>query len=192
MTKRQFVVLAFRLYALYLVFNLLTSIGSYMSVIRFDRAVGGANLVEWIGLVGLSILGFLFVIWLFWAKSEWLMERILAVPVLQETPEIEIEDPSEVLAERDPYSARLTPEVITQVAFSVIGLFAALQSLPRLLRDLQRAIEPFGHSTTDLNIAYLLPEGLTLSIGVWLFLRPWQWQQWVWKLRMAHDEDAIA
>ncbi|HEX5316057.1 MAG TPA: hypothetical protein VFX22_05345 [Candidatus Kapabacteria bacterium] len=79
MTKRQFVVLAFRLFALYFAFSLITNLGYFFQMLQLQSEfVGGALTAAF----GVAIL--LFALSLLWRKSEWLMQRVFAIPLLSD------------------------------------------------------------------------------------------------------------
>jgi hypothetical protein len=198
MTKRQFVVIAFRVIAVYLFLNFITNLSSFLRTIRTSLLVDDTSSVFIIGVVGLSIVAALFVFWLLWHKSQWMMERILAVPVLQDEPLTEVEtklNNAEQPIAYDPYDSPLTTNSITQIAFSAIGLSTSLTLLPHLLhsfRSITLGFDTESYFDRPSWIGDLLPELIPLAIGIWLFLRPWQWQQWLSKLKPTELETAPA
>src|ERR1051325_11057496 len=108
MSKRQFFVIAFRVIAIYLFLSLIGNLSSYLVTVRRTAYLDSTTTIFAIGVVGLSIVGFLFVVWLLWKKSEWLMERILAVPILQDTQGDGSHTEDEEGAFYDPYDSPLT------------------------------------------------------------------------------------
>ncbi len=193
MTKRQFVVLVFRLFALYLAFNLITSLGTiYQAVSKMPGALSFSA-----GAFTICIM--LFAIALLWRKSEWLMFKVFAIPSLyddvrlvKDEPFIEgqVEGVSEKLPDvieiQDYYETPISKESIEIVAFSAIGLWMALSSLPWFFRELW-LINPFFPVWT--NIGFFVPYTLQFVAGIWLFLRPWQFQGWIEKFKPQHDND---
>src|SRR5271169_5650375 len=95
MTKRQFVVLAFRLFALYLVFNLLTSLGYFFGSFRLIGFGGG---VSDILAPTFALCIILFLISLLWRKSEWVMQKVFAIPILSD----EIPNPPQEVTNQSP------------------------------------------------------------------------------------------
>src|SRR6187455_3153506 len=84
MTKRQFFVIAFRVLAIYLLLNFIGNFSSILATYRRSTLLPGSSTFFSVGMIGLTLVGALFITWLLWKKSEWLMERILAVPILQD------------------------------------------------------------------------------------------------------------
>ncbi|HET6400768.1 MAG TPA: hypothetical protein VFH95_05145 [Candidatus Kapabacteria bacterium] len=192
MTKRQFVVLAFRLFALYLVFNVITNLGYFLSMLQFEHDFAGAALTA---AFGIAIL--LFALSLLWRKSEWLMEKVFAIPALSNDPEPESEDTGSVhdstnsgakslmdRAEVDYYETPLSAESLQTVAFSLTGLWAIFNNLPHLVRELDVT---FGGAIPPASNWYAmslwLPDTIVVALGLWLFLRPWQFQGWIEKFK---------
>ncbi len=79
MTKRQFTVLVFRLFAVFLSLQLLSTIG------EFIRTFGSLIGMSWFFISGLLLNVVLpgWVIWLLWSRAEWLMQRIFSSPSLE-------------------------------------------------------------------------------------------------------------
>jgi len=87
MTKTQFVVLVFRLFALYLVFSLISSVGTfYQIIVRSQGATG------WLA-TAIGICIFLAAISLLWIKSEWLMQKVFAIPSLSDDIKLVPDEP---------------------------------------------------------------------------------------------------
>jgi hypothetical protein len=201
MTKRQFVVLAFRLFALYLLFNLITSIGSFFNSMTGARS-GGSSSGIWVG--GFAICIILWLISLLWRKSEWLMQKVFAIPVLSDITPQEVDvvvqkrsdeasmveaqnNSNEVPEETDYFEAPITMEAIQLVAFSVIGLWVAFNAFPNLIREVTLFFT--GSSfLAKLSVEWLIPYLIQIVLGVWLFLRPWQFQGWIEKFKPKEDE----
>jgi hypothetical protein len=200
MTKRQFVILAFRLFALYLVFNLLSNLSSILNPAFIPRG-GITNFL----IAGFAIFIALTFISLLWRKSEWLMQKVFAIPVLsdvvpQEDHEVTQREPREVAegfteghieeasGMMDYYETPISEEGIQLVAFSVVGLWAIFNILPSLVREIDMvAMDMFR--TKEEVFKFLLPQLLQFALGVWLFLRPWQFQGWIKKFKPQHDRD---
>gem|GEM_PF-7089021 len=196
MTKRQFVVLVFRLFALYLVFSLISSVGTfYQIIVRSQGATG------WLA-TAIGICIFLAAISLLWIKSEWLMQKVFAIPSLSDDIKLvpdepftqgQIEGVSEKLPEvieiQDYYEAPLTKESIEIVVFSAIGLYISLNALLGFLREIV-FFNPLLFDTR-INWEFLFPYSVQLVLGVWLFLRPWQFQGWIEKFKPKPDEAKI-
>jgi len=194
MTKRQFVVLAFRLFALYLVFNLITNLGYFLSMLQFERGFAGAALTA---AFGIAIL--LFALSFLWRKSEWLMQKVFAIPALSDEillakdvpyPDEPKDSASKSIPEaiemQDYYETPLSKESVELVAFSVLGLWAVFSSLPRLLNEIVRYFDSslsFSRLSGLYSISSILGEAIPVVLGVWLFLRPWQFQGWIEKFK---------
>ncbi len=147
MTKRQFVVLAFRLFALYLVFNLLSGLATIFKI----ASSPGAGITLYL-VVGFAIFIALALITLLWRKSEWLMQKIFAIPalsdVMPENGQDVAQEPhnestkglaqsldAETPAMMDYYETPISMESIQIVAFSVVGIWVAMDSLPTIVRE---------------------------------------------------------
>jgi uncharacterized membrane protein len=194
MTKRQFVVLAFRLFALYLVFNVITNLGYFLSMLQFEHGFAGAALTA---AFGIAIL--LFALSLLWRKSEWLMQKIFAIPSLsddvllvEDKPfrEGQVEGVSEhipgVIEMQDYYETPVTKESIELIAFSVVGLWAAFSYLPRLLSVLVGYFDSssaLSRLSGLYSISTIFGDAIPVALGLWLFLRPWQFQGWIEKFK---------
>ncbi|MFI5201125.1 MAG: hypothetical protein ACHQNE_01900 [Candidatus Kapaibacterium sp.] len=161
MTKRQFVVLVFRLFALYLLLNLISNLAY---ILRSSEMPGGGIANFLIG--GFAIFIALAFISLLWKKSEWLMLKVFAIPALSEEPLAEgmenfqtmpteaterVEAPyqeenSELM---DYYETPLSIESIELVAFSVVGLWVAINALPSLTRSIEMMMRGGIFSTQE-------------------------------------------
>jgi hypothetical protein len=198
MTKRQFVVLAFRLFALYLLFNLLSGLATIFKI----ASSPGAGVTLYL-VAGFAIFIALAFITLLWRKSEWLMQKVFAIPILsdamleggvagthvqsQEVTVVQthIQEAPEMM---DYYETPISMESIQVVAFSVLGLWVAMDSLPTVVRESYMfLLNPFP--TGRDSMMWVVPYLLQLALGVWLFLRPWQFQGWIEKFKPQHDKD---
>jgi hypothetical protein len=192
MTKRQFVVLAFRLFALYLVFNLVSNLGYIFSI----KSGLGAGVLNYYLIPGVAIFASLAFISLLWLKSEWLMQKIFAILVLSDDAKI-VDDESnsegqverasenipEIIGIQDYYETPLTKESVEIVAISVVGLWATFNQLPHLFKVLDLVISPISFFLNWFTIRMLLPDLIQVALGIWLFLRPWQFQGWIEKFK---------
>lgn len=184
MTKRQFVVLAFRLFAIYLLFNLIANIGYILSWTQ-TRSLYGANQTLAILSAVITFLIAFTIIYLIWRKSEWIMSRIFSTPVLSaDASEEKIDDGrarndlhSNLLSNY--YEAPVSIQNITELAFSFIGILEVFNSLPRLIGGIQDSLFrlPFHDTAFDLHV--IVPPTIEVCLGLWLFLRPWQFQEWI-------------
>ncbi len=183
MTKRQFTVLAFRLFALYFSFNFIERLGSFISASRMEGSTG----------LILSLFVFaavLFFVSLLWRKSEWLMKKIFAVPSLQDkAPEISegevtVETKVEII---EYYETPLSAESIELVAFGLFGLHEVLNALPEITRELQGYFAEGAYHTFTLD--QILPMLFQFGVGLWLLLRPWQLQDWIAKFRNSGEDE---
>lgn len=184
MTKRQLVVLVFRLFALYFSFNFIESLASYISASK----IGGEGL-----FVTLFVLAaVLFFVSLLWRKSEWLMQKIFAVPSLQDQPTApqsdSAMDSSSEIEIIDYYETPVSAEALQILAFSLFGLHEVLNAIPQVLREGQLFFEEGGYYRFDPNS--ILPILFQFVGGFWLLLRPWQLQEWIAKFRPAEESDA--
>ncbi len=139
---------------------------------------------------------------LLWIKSEWLMQKVFAIPSLSDDIKLVPEEPfnqdqveglseklPDVIEIQDYYETPLTKESLEIVVYSGIGLWVALNSLPYLIRIIVNVIPVFGFMVWN-NIEYLIPGLLQFVVGIWLFLRPWQFQGWIEKFKSKPDEKA--
>ncbi len=151
MTKRQFVVLAFRLFALYLFVNLVPHIDLMAS--------GSGRRVTITEMI--TICNYLYFMYLLWMKGEWLMEKVFAIPVLsdvdkeetQEVDSLQLQMTSEIVPRSpdnevsevmDYYEAPISMESIEILLLCVVGLWAAFTAIPNLVREINYAFEnPF-------------------------------------------------
>lgn len=191
MTKRQFVVLAFRLFALFLAFNVVTNIGYILSMARDPFT----SVISRIAAVGFALSVSLLLIWLLWKRSEWLMEKVFAIPALSDSESEAAEhDRSDAgvgpgqnfegeTRERDYYETPLSKESIELVAFSVVGLWAVFNRLPYLFRVIGSVVGSGYFYLNWITVGALLPDLVQVSLGLWLFLRPWQFQEWIEQLK---------
>jgi len=185
MTKRQFVVLVFRLFALYLLSN---AIQNLAFVLRTVMTLNGG--VTGVLLALFSLFVVLFVISLIWRKSEWLMEKIFAVPALSDkVMEVKVvEGDQDELADsplgietfevQDYYETPISFESAQILAFSILGLWLAVTELPSFLATLDLRIQV---SSLTGNYWSLITHFIPIAIGIWLFLHPWQIQEWIRK-----------
>jgi hypothetical protein len=208
MTKRQFVVLAFRLFALYLLFNLISELGYLINGFSITLTSGGSLGTMYLA-TAVSICISLAVISFFWRKSEWLMEKIFAIPALSDktmevAPELELTDDAEDITERpansfeimDYYETPISIESLELIAFSIMGIWAVFTYTPRLLDDIALAVESEGKNAMVFNtfrdfwrnITAMLGNVIEVALGIWLFLRPWQFQGWIEKFKPKGDE----
>jgi hypothetical protein len=196
MTKRQFVVLAFRLFALYLIINLVPHIDTMAS--------GSGRRVTITEVV--TICNYLYFIYLLWMKGEWLMEKVFAIPVLsdvsteetqeadpmqpQMTAEIVPRNPDDEAPEiMDYYEAPISMESIEILLLCLVGLWTAFAAIPNVVREINDAIEnPMFSYGLWISIRWhILPDFIQLALGIWLFLRPWQFQGWIEKFKPKGD-----
>jgi hypothetical protein len=193
MTKRQFVVLVFRLFALFLLFHAITNFANLLRM----TTLPGEETTGWL-LAGFALFFWLLVISVLWRKSEWLMEKVFAIPSLsdntllvkpaiEDAPRSSSETP-EVFEVQDYYETPVSLEGIQLIAFSVVGLWAVFDHIPSLLKDLNFLLSPLGDSKSALR--WLYPEILVVGLGVWLFLRPWQFQDFIRKFWPKEAESA--
>jgi hypothetical protein len=199
MTKRQFVVLVFRLFALYLILNLLTTLPYIFNLPHLP----GEGLAHFL-LAGFTIFIAFALISLLWRNSEWLMQKVFAIPALaddiklveeESVTEGQVEGLSERLPDvieiQDYYETPLTKESVEVIAFSVVGLWATFTYLPHLLRDIEMSLMTKSFAIESISINLLLPDLIQLALGIWLFLRPWQFQGWIEKIK-ARPKNAEA
>jgi hypothetical protein len=198
MTKRQFVVIAFRLFALYLGFVLISSIGFLFNSLRFPGFNGG---ISEILAPSFAICITLFLISLLWRKSEWLMQKVFAIPILSdqtldadpdvqktEAHENDRNPDNEAPLMMDYYETPISIESIELVAFSLLGLWAAMSSIPALVKEINSALENPIYQTVGSVVRWsILPHIIELGLGIWLFLRPWQFQGWIEKFKPKDD-----
>lgn len=196
MTKRQFVVLAFRLFALYLVFSLISNVSTFYQIIL--RSQGTIGYLA----IAIAICIFLAAISLLWTKSEWLMQKVFAIPSLSDDIKLVPEEPfnqdqvegvseklPDVIEIQDYYETPLSKESLEIVVFSAIGLFVSLNTLLGFIREIV-FFNPLLFSMRW-NWEFLIPYSIQLALGIWLFLRPWQFQAWVEKFKPKPDETEI-
>ncbi len=199
MTKRQFVVLVFRLFALYLLFNIITSLGTLFQTASKVPGIAGF----WVSAFMICVM--VFAISLLWRKSEWLMQKVFAIPVLsdalrdngQGVTQTLSSESAEVATQRldeeapemiDYYETPISMESIQTLAFSVVGLWAALTALTTLLREINISLTAPIYSS-EFSLEFILPSAIQLCLGVWLFLRPWQFQGWIEKFKPKGETD---
>jgi hypothetical protein len=203
MTKRQFVVLVFRLFALYLLFNFITNLGYLIGF------VSQSNDFELYLTPAFTIFATLALISFLWRRSEWLMEKIFAIPALSDktiiveplpssTDDVEkiSEDSPKSFEIMDYYETPISKESLEIIAFSLIGAWAIFNYLPRFLSWVEFIIElirgnPIVTSLFSLErlASDLFASVIQFSLGIWLFLRPWQFQEWIEKFKPQHDKD---
>jgi hypothetical protein len=209
MTKRQFVVLAFRLFALYLLFNLVSQLGYLVDGLSMVLLDGGSMGTMYLA-AAVSICISLSVIALLWRKSEWLMQKIFAIPALSDktievVPELDSTNEAEDTTEKpansfeimDYYETPISNESLELIAISIIGIWAVLTYAPRLSDDIVFVVESVGSHATVYNtfrdfwrsITALFVGVAEVGLGVRLFLRPWQFQGWIEKFKPKGDAD---
>jgi hypothetical protein len=193
MTKRQFVVIAFRLFAIYLAIN---AIERAADTIRyFNSPIHDSVASDVIGLLfALAIEGWIF--YILWSKTEWLMHKMFESRAFTdpEPSEVIVEDTSEI--KDDYYEERVSTESVECTVVGLLGLWLSISYVPRLLSQLINyffntpRIPSLGYDyhTQDLiNIlVWSLPQA---AFGLWLLLRPWQLQVWLSKMRPQTDEE---
>ena len=202
MTKRQFVVLVFRLFALYLLFTLIPQIGFYINNFITYGTRGFSTTIYIEAAVGIGID--LAILTLLWNGSEWLMQKIFATPVLSDNQtviekELPITSQSEdakkysvnVETTRAYYDSELSRKSIELILFSGIGLWTIFHQLPQIAKDSDFVFgvtnditSPFATLFREGFIRERLVEDLIpIVFGLWLFLRPWQFQGWIEKFK---------
>jgi hypothetical protein len=202
MTKRQFVVLAFRLFSVYLLFSILSQLGYFINGLTLVILNGGSLGTMYLA-AAVSICFSLAVITFLWRKTEWLMERIFAIPSLAnlESPK----NPDQVehsvnnlvgLEKPDYYETPVSSESLQIVAFSLLGAWAVIYNLPTLLSILSMFFISRNKSGRDpfmddfqRDIPRLISHAVVIALGIYLFLRPWQFQEWIWKFWPKEPEE---
>ncbi len=157
---------------------------------------------------GIAVL--LYALSLLWRKSEWLMQKIFAIPALSDDVGL-VEDkpfregqvegvsehiPGAIEKMQDYYETPLSKESVELIAFSVVGLWATFSYLPRLLSVLVGYFDSssaLSRLTGLYSISTICGDVIPIILGLWLFLRPWQFQGWIEKLKpKAASTDEIA
>ena len=201
MTKRQFVVIAFRLFALYLLFNLISNVGYLFNSTLFHESRTTSIIIS-----SFATCAALFLISLLWRKSDWLMQKVFAIPILSDvTPENDIikNEPSQKLNEvainnesdiieepiiMDYYETPISIESIELVAFSLLGLWAIIISIPTLVKEVNVSLDgPIYYSIGNSIRWAIMPHLIQFGVGIWLFLRPWQFQGWIEKFKQKDE-----
>jgi hypothetical protein len=207
MTKRQFVVLAFRLFALYLLFSLISPL-VFFTIHLIENLSNGGHFDELYIEAVLSLALELVLIVFLWIKGDWLMKRIFATPALTDTAasvekntgmtaQIEA-DSEEVCATskiKNNFNYPISKGTIELIAFSAIGLWVAFNQVPKLLQDssLVRTIttgngNPFSAMfAREFERSKSLEDIIQFALGIWLFLRPWQFQGWIEKFKPKEE-----
>lgn len=125
------------------------------------------------------------------------MEKVFAIPTLSDhaviskntdevTNEIipaSTEAEAEAIAIQDYYETPLSIEGIQLIAISIVGLWCALTRLSSLVQHLVDIITTPRFFSAMISWPYLIADIITVGLGAWLFLRPWQFQQWIEKLK---------
>jgi hypothetical protein len=194
MTKRQFVVLVFRLFALYLLSNAIQNVAFVLKMVTaLNEGISGILFALF------SLFVVLFIISLIWRKSEWLMEKIFAVPALSDTMiEVKVVEEeqnvptvgsigSETFEVQDYYETPISFEGVQILAFSILGLWLVVTELPSFMATLDLRIQVSSFAG---NYWTLITHFIPIVFGLWLFLRPWQFQQWIWKFWPKETESA--
>jgi hypothetical protein len=197
MTKRQFVVIAFRLFALYLGFTVVTNLGNILSL--YLRSIAFERIPESLAYfaTGFTILGALAVIALLWRRSEWIMEKIFRTASLTDpTTDISTEANDRVESAQSTvnfYETQISMNGLEQLGLCLLGLFEAFNALPSVIRDIVELTFPllgFGKAGIDFQafaIRVSPQDIITFILGVWLFLRPWQFQGWIEKFKPKEE-----
>ena len=183
-----------------MVFNLLSGLATIFKI----ASSPGAGITLYL-VAGFAIFIALAFITLLWRKSEWLMQKIFAIPALSDVMPENGQDVAQELhnestdgivhsldtetpAMMDYYETPISMESIQIVAFSVVGIWVAMDSLPTIVRESYMfLLGPFP-SGQDAML-WIVPYLLQFVLGVWLFLRPWQFQGWIEKFKPQHDKD---
>ena len=135
------------------------------------------------------------------------MQKVFVIPILSDIPEIvnpeqdSIEyiqnspvNPSKNIEIMDYYETPISNEGIQLIAFSLIGAWEVFTHLYSIFGIAQLFIESGQkNSVIDLyrsaiGIRELAASIIQLALGVWLFLRPWQFQGWIEKFKPKVEE----
>ncbi|HEX5316056.1 MAG TPA: hypothetical protein VFX22_05340 [Candidatus Kapabacteria bacterium] len=95
---------------------------------------------------------------------------------------------------QDYYDAPLTKDCVEQTAFSMVGLWVAFTYLPRLLSVLVgyfNSSSALSRLTGLYSISTICGDAVPFILGLWLFLRPWQFQGWIEKFKPKQQEEEI-
>ena len=97
----------------------------------------------------------------------------------------------------DYYETPISIESIQLIALSTLGLWVAFNNLTPLVTQLGFVIRWSSERNdsilslyTERNIMSLVADIIEVALGVWLFLRPWQFQGWIEKFKPKGDADA--
>ncbi len=203
MTKRQFVVLAFRLFALYLLINFISNFGYLIGFASHSDDITPYLTTLFTIFATLTLITFL------WRRSEWLMEKVFAIPALSDkTITVELlpgsTDDVENISEDSPmsfeimdyYETPISKESIESIAFSLIGAWAIFNYLPRFMSWVEFIIQLIrgNPNVTGLfsveRVSIDFFSGIIqVGLGIWLFLRPWQFQGWIEKFKPKEDTE---
>ena len=131
------------------------------------------------------------------------MQKVFAIPILSdvaleahldvqqtEAPENAQNSDHEMPVVMDYYETPISIESIGLVAFSLLGLWAAVTSVPTSVKEINSALVStiYDYSISSVIIRWsILPHLIEFGIGIWLFLRPWQFQGWIEKFKRKDD-----
>jgi hypothetical protein len=83
----------------------------------------------------------------------------------------------------DYYETPISIESIELVAFSLVGLLVAFPALTRVIGGLNDILLKLPYHDLSFDIHSILPNAIQSGLGIWLFLRPWQFQGWIEKFK---------
>ncbi len=168
MSKRQFVVLAFRLFALYLAFELLLNLSKIFST---PSTLGPRFFISFLGPSAAATLA-LGLIFILWRKTAWL--KTSGTPVSTSSSGRWL-NPFE-----NPYILVVSIIGIWEVFHNLSGVFADVSFiyLPTIARG------PFDMLFTGLWISEMVPAAVSVLLGAWIFMLPWHLQKMMEKYEL--------